>query len=131
MLTLIILIIIAWVAYTGYKHYASRADAVLVIDNWINAVEVHDVGAVSKYFCTDAMLVGTVSRQIRTGPAIRRYFDYFANLPGVKVVSREYQIQSINGSVCIVNAMIKWMWDGLSDPVVVRMTFVIFRLKRS
>ena len=70
-------------------------------------------------------MVGTVSQIKRTGEDIKLYFDYFANLPGIKVVNRKYQITKVSDDVYINTAFITWYWDGLEAPVVARMTFII------
>ena len=97
-----------------------------LIDTWINYVTIqHDSKKVASLFCNRGSLVGTVSQIKRTGEDIKLYFDYFANLPGIKVVNRKYQITKVSDDVYINTAFITWYWDGLEAPVVARMTFII------
>jgi len=106
-------------------------------DKWIEDVTIkHDPEAVANLFCKDGNLVGTVSQVKRKGEDIRRYFDYFARLPNIRVISKEYNISQVTANVFINTAFITWMWDGLDEPVVARMTFVfrdkcIFQLHSS
>ena len=106
-------------------------------DKWINAVTVeNDPGQVADLFCEDGNLVGTVSQTIRTGPAIKSYFDYFALLPDIEVVDKKYDIVQVKGDVFLNTAFITWKWDGLKEPIVARMSFLfrgdcIFQLHSS
>ena len=106
-------------------------------NKWIHEVtETHNPKAIANLFCKDGNLVGTVSQTIRHGKEIEAYFDYFANKPGVKVVSKTYQIDKISRNVFLNTAFIDWMWDGLKQPLTARMTFIyknkcIFQLHSS
>jgi uncharacterized protein (TIGR02246 family) len=107
-------------------------------DKWINRVTVkNDSDAVARMFCSDGNLVGTVSQIKRKGrTAIKEYFDYFAHLPNIRVVSRQYNISQVDANVFLNTAFIEWMWDGLKEPVTARMTFLfrnrcIFQLHSS
>jgi hypothetical protein len=96
---------------------------------WIREVtERNNPEAISKLFCTDGNLVGTVSQVKRNGEDIKKYFDYFAKLPEIRVVAKEYNISKITDNVYLNTAFIKWKWKGLEDPITARMTF-IFRNK--
>jgi len=98
-------------------------------DLWIKKVTVeHDPTAISKLFCSDGNLVGTVSQIKRKGQDIRKYFDYFAKLPGIKVISKNYNISKVTSNVYLNTAFITWTWDGLDEPITARMTF-LFRNK--
>ena len=106
-------------------------------DLWIKEVTVaHNPQAIARLFCPDGNLVGTVSQVKRTGADIERYFDYFANLPGIKVVAKEYKISPVEDNVYVNTAFITWQWDGLEKPITARMTFLyrdncIFQLHSS
>ena len=98
-------------------------------DKWIREVTVnHDPNAIGNLFCEDGNLVGTVSQIKRKGEDIRRYFDYFAKLPGIKVVDKEYNISQVSDDTWVNTAFITWSWDDLDEPITARMTFV-FRNK--
>jgi hypothetical protein len=97
-----------------------------LIDTWINYVSIqHNPTKIANLFCNDGSLVGTISQIKRTGKDIKLYFDYFANLPGIRVIEKKYQITKITDDVYINTAFITWYWDALEEPVVARMTFII------
>jgi len=124
--------------YFMYNAFVNnRQNIIKATDNWINAVTVkHDPAKIANLFCSDGNLVGTVSKIKRTGKDINLYFEYFANLPGIKVISKEYNISKVTSNVYINTAFITWVWDSLDQPIVARMTFVfrdncIFQLHSS
>ena len=106
-------------------------------DEWIRKVTVaHDPAGVADMFCADGNLVGTVSQVKRKGRDIQGYFDYFARLPGIKVVSKKYNISTVIPGVHLNTAFITWTWDGLKKPITARMSFLfrdncIFQLHSS
>ena len=94
-------------------------------DNWINAVTVkNDASQVANLFCKEANLVGTVSQTIRRNAAIQQYFEFFAKLPNIKVLEKKYDIERIDNNVWLNTSFVTWNWDGLAEPLVVRMIFV-------
>ena len=96
---------------------------------WIREVtERNNPEAIAQLFCSDGNLVGTVSQVKRNGEDIKKYFDYFAKLPEIRVVAKEYNISKITDNVYLNTAFIKWKWKGLEVPITARMTF-IFRNK--
>jgi hypothetical protein len=95
-------------------------------DTWINYVTVqHDSQKAADLFCENGSLIGTVSQIKRTGNDIKSYFDFFVNLPGIKVFEKKYEITRISNDVYINTAFVTWYWNTLDKPVVARMTFVI------
>jgi hypothetical protein len=106
-------------------------------DKWCDEVTAnHDPLAVRGLFCNDGSLVGTVSQIKRTGNDIKLYFDYFAKLPGIKIISKKYNISRVTPRVFINTAFVTWKWDGIDRPLTTRMTFVyrdqcIFQLHSS
>ena len=115
----------------------SKSDIAELTDTWIRRVTVdHDPVAIGNMFCPDGNLVGTVSRVKRTGKHIQKYFDYFAKLPGIRVLRKEYNITEVTPQVYINTAFITWSWQGIEEPIVARMSFVfrercIFQLHSS
>jgi hypothetical protein len=109
-----------------YAHlYFQTIDGVKNLTNlWCASVTNQDVDGVVKLFDKKATLVGTVSQIIRKDQDIRLYFNYFCNLPGLKIIDKQDNIQQIDSNTTINVAYITWMWDGLKDPIVARMTFV-------
>ena len=104
---------------------------------WIKEVIVnHNPDAIYNLFCPDGSLVGTVSQVKRKGVDIKKYFNYFAKLPGINVVSKKYNISKVTYNVYTNTAFITWTWDGLEQPITARMTFIyrnncIFQLHSS
>jgi uncharacterized protein (TIGR02246 family) len=106
-------------------------------DKWCEAVTINnDPQEIANLFCKDGNLVGTVSQVKRTGNDIKSYFDYFAKLPKIQTINRDYNITKVTNDVFINTAFITWQWKGLQEPIVARMTFVyrnkcIFQLHSS
>lgn len=119
------------------RNTLTDQDIANLTDLWIKEVTInHDPEAIYKLFCPDGNLVGTVSQIKRKGLDIKAYFDYFAKLPGIKVVSRQYNISKVTNNVFLNTAFISWHWNGLKKPIVARMTFLyrnkcIFQLHSS
>ena len=132
----LVTVLVALVYFLIFKRTTKDTVGALT-DNWINAVTVnHDPKEIAGLFCKDGNLVGTVSQTIRRGAAIESYFDYFAKLPNIKVVKKEYQIEKVTRDVFLNTAFITWKWDGLYEPIVARMSFLfrgdcIFQLHSS
>jgi len=110
-----------------------RAQVVNKTNDWVKAVTGYKSShMVSSIFSPDAVLLGTVSRTIRTQDqggvfGIKEYFDYFAKLPSSEVVRREDNIVLVTDDVFVNNAMVYWAWeDGPTrdEPLCARMTFV-------
>ena len=106
-------------------------------DKWIEEVTINrNPIAVANLFCEDATLVATVSTKLRKGKQIEEYFNFFTSLPGIKVLNRKYNLSKINNNYFINTALITWYWEGLDEPLVVRMSFIfkndcIFQLHAS
>ena len=94
-------------------------------DKFCNSITNNNPKDVSNLFCKDAILLGTVSQKIRiNNKLIKEYFEYFANLDGIKVLSKSYRIKKISSNVYVNNAIIKWNWNFSKKPITVRMTFI-------
>lgn len=148
-------IIISCYAYIQYSNYiqllhqiqqlsnlsistlTTDSDISALTDLWCNEVaNNHNPEAIYKLFCEDGNLVGTVSQVKRKGRDIKTYFNYFAKLPNIKIINKEYNISKVVDNVFINTAFITWFWDGLEKPIIARMTFVyrdkcIFQLHSS
>lgn len=104
-------------------------DIAILTDEWINQVTIKNSSeGVSKMFCPDGNLIGTVSKMERTGVDIKKYFDLFTTKPGITVLDKKYNISRLGPGVFVNTAFITWFWSGLNEPVTARMTFV-FREK--
>jgi hypothetical protein len=129
---------IIYIAYLYYNHHVINTTTISKLtDKWCKEVVVnHDPVAIYQLFCKDGNLVGTVSQKKRKGKDIKLYFDYFAKLPNIKIISKKYNISKVTSDVYINTAFIKWLWDGIDEPITARMTFVfkgkcIFQLHSS
>lgn len=122
---LILFILFLVLLFLYIKNYTQDPGNIKnLTDLWCAAVTNQDVDGVMNLFDKNATLVGTVSQIIRRGIDIRLYFNYFCNLPNIKIVNRQDNIQKIDSNTCVNIAYVTWMWDGLKDPIVARMTFV-------
>jgi len=134
---IIIILILFYITYKLlYSTIITENDIADATDNWISEVVKHNPQEIADLFCTDGNLVGTVSQVKRKGTDIKLYFEYFAKLPNIKVLSKKYNISQVTSNVFINTAFITWSWDGLDKPIVARMTFVfrdmcIFQLHSS
>ena len=93
-----------------------------------SAANILNPSDVTNLFCKDGILWGTVSRIIRSGyDSINEYFEYFARIPGLRVVSRKYNITRVTDDVFINNAEVDWTQDGATTPLEARMAFIYKR----
>ena len=133
------MIIVLYIIYTLYRLYRSpsKNDIAKLTDQWIHEVTVNNnPDRIFNLFCNDGNLVGTVSKEKRSSIDIKKYFNYFAKLPNIEVISKDYNISKVTDNVYINTAFVTWKWGGLSEPIVARMTFVyrnncIFQLHSS
>ena len=125
------------ICYIIFNFTNNEQNIEKLTDNWIEMVTIeNNPTKVAELFCSDGSLVGTVSKEIRTKENIKAYFNFFAKLPGIKVISRTYNISKISSNVYTNTAFITWNWDGLNEPIIARMTFIfrgncIFQLHSS
>lgn len=131
-----LLFIISIIVYNSFNKIDSTKIEQLT-DLWIyNVTQKNDSNSIAQMFCDNGNLVGTVSQIKRQGIDIKKYFDYFAKLPEIKVVDKKYDITEVVPNVYINTALITWSWKGLDNPIVARMTFLfknkcIFQLHSS
>lgn len=118
----VILLVILFKNYLfGTKYPAIES----ITDKWIHLVTVEkDPQKIYNLFCDQGILLGTVSQIERKGKDIEKYFDYFAKLPELKVLHKNYSIEKITSDTFVNNAWITWLWKGLEKPIVARMTFI-------
>ena len=135
---ILIILVVIYIIYTLYNMFSNNKQNIENLTNkWINAVTVNnDPEEIANMFCSDGSLVGTVSKELRTYGNIKLYFNFFAKLPGIKVISRDYNILKVTSNVYLNTSFISWIWDGLEEPIIARMTFIfrdncIFQLHSS
>jgi len=118
---LALIYVVAWIKnmFTDIREI----DISKLTDSWIKEVAVnHDSGAAAKLFCSDGTLI-TRSMSYKDTD-IKSYLDYFVHLPGLRVISTQYNVSKLTPNVFINTAYIKWKWNGLYDPIHMRMVFV-------
>ena len=136
MIIIFLLFITSVIVYNSFNKIDSTKIEQLT-DLWIyNVTQKNDSNSIAQMFCDNGNLVGTVSQIKRQGIDIKKYFDYFAKLPEIKVVDKKYDITEVVPNVYINTALITWSWKGLDNPIVARMTFLfknkcIFQLHSS
>ena len=136
-LCIIVILAIIYFIYYLTCNQLTEQDIAQLTDKWIKEVTInHNPEAIYQMFCEGGSLVGTVSQVKRKGTDIKKYFDYFAKLPGIKVLHRKYNITKVTNDVFINTAFITWKWNGLKEPIIARMSFVfkndcIFQLHSS
>jgi hypothetical protein len=101
--------------------------------NFLNQVEVSkgrkdEVEKIRKMFSADGVLLGTMSKMIRTEDDINEYFEWFTKLPKLKVKEAKYNIVKVTDDVYINNAFVQWNMDK-QQPVKARMTFIFRKNK--
>ena len=142
LISIIFVICVIYVIFFSKKTYkyfkvVKKKDIEELTDEWIKEVtENHDPEAIYQLFCPDGNLVGTASQVKRKGRDIKAYFEYFAKLQGIHVISKQYNISHVSKDVYLNTAFITWKWDSIDEPVTARMTFLyknrcIFQLHSS
>ena len=79
---------------------ATEAEIEYLFDRWNNALQTGDAAAVAAYYANDAVLLPTLSNQVRTDhEGIRDYFGYFLALqPNGRIDESNI---TINGNIAI------------------------------
>ena len=132
----LILIIVYMIISNSSRDITSQKIANLT-NLWIKRVTIdNDAQAAFDMFCPDGSLIATVSKTKRLANDIKLYFNFFVNIPGIKVLSKKYYITNVTNNVYINTAFVTWKWDDLDKPIVARMTFIfrdncIFQLHSS
>ena len=124
-LTLILLSLIIYTFYINLEIDVNTQRIANLTDELINNVTIEkNPNKIANMFCSDGKLITTDSKIIRKGLDIEQYFNFFANLPNIEVLERNYNIQKVTENVYINTAFLKWYWEGLVKPITVRMTYV-------
>ncbi len=132
----LILIIVYMIISNSSRDITSQKISNLT-NLWIKRVTIdNDAQAAFDMFCPDGSLIATVSKTKRLANDIKLYFNFFVNIPGIKVLSKKYYITNVTNNVYINTAFVTWKWDDLDKPIVARMTFIfrdncIFQLHSS
>ena len=107
----------------------TKESVIKLTDSFINAItKSNSPKETQKLFCKKGVLVGTLSRITRRNKNkhnIEDYFNYFAKIKGIKVISKKYDIQKIKDNIYLNQATMKWKWNSIKKPIIARMTFII------
>ena len=110
------------------KNTTKRTVEMITNDFIYNVTKTNDSKFLNNQFCNNGYLIATLSRKTRRKTkrgSMKQYFDYFANLKGIIVLSKHYDIQKISKNIYLNQATVEWKWDAIKEPVVARMTFII------
>ena len=105
----------------------NKLDIKKLTDYFMNNIINNNPKLLNNLFCQKGILIGTLSQKIRTKNSkfnILNYFNYFANLKGIKILSKKYNINKIESNIFVNNAEVKWKWDKIKKPIIARMTFI-------
>lgn len=48
---------------------------------------------------------------------IREYFEYFTNIPGIKITNKTYNVMKISDEIYTNTAYVTWEWDNIAEPL--------------
>lgn len=98
-------------------------------NEWVKRLQKNDAEGVSNLFCSPSkhmdggQLLGTISQTVREGEEINKYFDYFANRPGIKVSDAKVHPAMITCDVGVTNVLATMKFDSVDD-IDVRLSYV-------
>jgi len=108
-----------------------KADALQIIDQWAKAFSASDVDTIVKLYSSDALFMGTGSKEIVSKPdCIRKYFEaaLLNNRPrGATLNSYESMVLSDNAVLVIGLDTVTGVRDGNPTSASGRVTFVVAR----
>lgn len=125
-----ILVVFIFVIIFGYRYYqkTSIQDVENLLDLFFYYTTIeHNPNDVSNLFCENASLLATVSPEKRKGLQILEYFNYFCNLPGLRILENIKRVHQVEGNVFLATCFVTWYWDDLTEPLLTRMSFVIHK----
>ena len=124
-LGILAILAIVYVFFNNNKNITNKQHIAKLTDKWINALTIkNDPVRIANLFCRDASLFGSVSQTLRSGREIGQYFNYFANVSGIRVLDRVYNIQKISDNIYLNSAIVTFIWNGLEKPVQVRVSIL-------
>lgn len=135
-LPILITFILGYIIITFILDRINENNVENLTNTFLENVGKNNPEETANLFCKDGILLATVSKIKRRNNKIREYFNYFANLPNIHVVEKNYSIVKISSNVYVNNAFVTLSWDNLPTPVTARMTFIfrgncIFQLHSS
>ena len=105
-------------------NYASHYLFENLTNKWLDEITLNkDPNEAYKLFCSDGSFIGTVSEIKKEGEDIKAYFDYFVNLPGLKVIKKTHNIAKVTDDVYTNTAFVTWSWDDLDEPLSTKIIF--------
>lgn len=105
-----------------------RNEIAALLEAWMTALETRDPIEVAALYAEDAVLLPTVSNEVRKTPAaVARYFDHFLQkLPKGQIIQQNIRLfdgLAINSGIYSFNLTV----DGVAGDVLCRFTFVYRR----
>lgn len=105
-----------------------RKEIAALFDRWNEALQTGDPATVAALYAEDAVLLPTVSNEVRKTPAaIERYFERFLKkLPKGQIIQQNIRLfdgLAINSGIYSFNLTV----DGVAGDVLCRFTFVYRR----
>ena len=122
---ILLILIISYIIITFTFDKINENNAIEITNKFLTNVGNNKPKDEANLFYDNAVLIATVSQIKRTKQDIEKYFDYFANLPNIHVIEKDFNIIKVSNNVYINNAFVKLSWDNLVEPVIARMTFII------
>lgn len=124
-------IAIGWIVNYIYKNYfvfegfdIDTKKFENLTNKWLDEISLNkDPTEAYKLFCSDGSFIGTVSEIKKEGEDIKSYFNYFANLPGLKVVKKTHNVSKVTDNVYTNTAFVTWSWDDLDEPLNTKIIF--------
>lgn len=114
-----------------YRRLGAEAEALAVVSRWAEAFAASDVNAIVGLYAPDALLIGTGSRTVATGPdEIRRYFeDAFVTRHPRAAPMTSLHVKVLSEDAAVVTGMndTTGVLDGKPYLNPGRVTFVIAR----
>lgn len=122
-LLLLIVILISLLLYCNnivlFENFTDDSKNIeYLTDQWFdNIVKNKDSNKVYSSFCSNSSFIGNVTSIKKNGEDIKNYFDSFVKLPGLKIISKNYNIVKISQEVYTNTIYATWKWDDLEEPL--------------
>lgn len=96
-----------------------------LLHRWLRAVCSGDVNSVMSLYAPEGVLIGTFANQIKQGPQLRGYFEYFLSRKGLCGKVDSVITQPINNGVVLSGTYtFSWFESGKKQSAQARYSFV-------
>lgn len=120
---LLIVIVITIISYCNniviFENFTDESKNIeYLTDQWLDNIVKHkDSNKVYNSFCSNSSFIGNVTSIKKNGEDIKNYFDYFVKLPGLRIISKKYNIVKISQEVYTNTIYATLEWDDLEEPL--------------